>query len=270
MLRDYTGKLILITGASSGLGSDFARAFAARGARLILVARRAERLTALADELRAQHGTETFEIPWDLEAWRAGSELAAEITRRGLRVDGVVNNAGFGTHKSVADENPYTVSAEIALNVGAVVDLSRAFLPGMIQRNDGIILNVASTAAFQSLSYLAVYAATKAFVLSFTEGLWGELEGTNVHAIALCPGPTATEFFERAGTDKIGGPMQTSTEVVRKAMRALDRRRPNPFVISGRTNWWGAFASRVVPRKTVIRLGRKIMLANRPVGPTSD
>ena len=264
MERNYSGKMVLITGASSGLGADFARAFAARGARLVLVARRADRLTALADELHEAHGTESVVIPWDLGAWRAGADLAAEISRRGIRVDVVVNNAGFGTHRAVADENADTVASEIALNVGAVVDLSRAFLPGMIARNDGVILNVASTAAFQSLSYLGVYAATKAFVLSFTEALWGEVENTNVQALALCPGPTRTEFFDVAGSDAIAGPLQDSPVVVAKAMKALDRRRPNPFVISGTGNWWGAAASRFAPRKTVIRLGRKIMLANRP------
>jgi short-subunit dehydrogenase len=264
LLREYAGKLVLITGASSGLGAEFARAFAARGARLLLVARREERLEQLAAELREAHDTESIVIAKDLQVWRAGADLASELQRRGIRVDVVVNNAGFGMHQAVVNEDPNKVADEIALNIGTLVDLSRAFLPGMIQRNDGVILNVASTAAFQSLPYLAVYAATKSFVLSFTEGLWGELEQTNVHAIALCPGPTKTEFFDRAGTDKIGGPMQTAPEVVRVAMKALDRRRPAPFVISGRTNWWGAFASRLVPRKSVIRLGRKIMQANRP------
>lgn len=264
MARNYSGKMVLITGASSGLGAEFARAFAARDARLILVARRTDRLTALAEELRAAHGTESVVIGWDLGVWRAGSDVAAEISRRGLRVDVVVNNAGFGTHRAVADENPDTIASEIALNVGALVDLSRAFLPGMIQRNDGVVLNVASTAAFQSLSYLGVYAATKAFVLSFTEAMWGELEHTNVSALALCPGPTRTEFFDVAGSDAIAGPLQEAPVVVAKAMRMLDRRRPNPFVISGVANWWGAAASRFAPRKTVIRLGRRIMLKNRP------
>ncbi len=256
--------MVLITGASSGLGVEFAHSFAARGARLILVARRGDRMTKLADDLLQAHGTESVVIPWDLSKWRAGSDLAAEISRRGFRVDVVVNNAGFGTHKAVADENPDTVASEIALNVGALVDLSRAFLPGMIQRNDGVILNVASTAAFQSLPYLGVYAATKAFVLSFTEAMWGELEDTNVQALALCPGPTRTEFFDVAGSDAIAGPLQEAPVVVAKAMRMLDRRRPNPFVISGIGNWWGASASRFAPRKTVMRLGRKIMLKNRP------
>lgn len=264
MLRDYSGKMVLITGASSGLGAEYARAFAARGARLTLVARREDRLQALAQDLADEHGTESIVIPKDLQVWRAGADLANELAQRGIRVDVVVNNAGFGTHKAVIDEDPDTVAAEIALNVGTLVDLTRAFLPGMTQRNDGVIINIASTASFQSLPYLAVYAATKAFVLSFTEGLWGELETANVHALAVCPGPTETEFFVRAGSDKIGGPMQTSNQVVTTTMRALDRRRPAPFVISGRLNWWGAFASRLAPRKSVIRLGRKIMLVNRP------
>jgi short-subunit dehydrogenase len=264
MLREYAGKTILITGASSGLGAEFARAFAARGARLVLVARREERLEKLAKELHDDHDTESIVIAKDLQVWRAGADLASELARRGIRVDVVVNNAGFGSHKPVVDENPNMVADEIALNVGTLVDLSRAFLPGMIQRNDGVIVNVASTAAFQSLPFLAVYAATKAFVLSFTEGLWGELEGTNVHALAVCPGPTATEFFDRAKSEAFGGPMQSASEVVHVAMKALDRRRPAPFVISGRVNWWGAFASRLAPRKSVIRLGRRIMQANRP------
>jgi short-subunit dehydrogenase len=232
---------------------------------LVLVARRTDRLTSLAAQLMANFAIEVTCVTADLSRPESGAKLIEKLARDGVSPDIIINNAGFGTHRALADEKPEVIRNEIALNIGAVVDITRAALPHLCTQNFGLIVNVASTAAFQSLPYLTTYAATKSFVLSFTEGLWGELEKTGVRAIALCPGPTSTEFFDVAGQDAIAGPMQTSQQVVAAALKAAQGRRSRPFVISGGLNRTGAFASRLFPRKTVIRLGRSIMTRNRKI-----
>lgn len=261
-MYDFSGQTALITGASSGLGVEFARQLAARGANLVLVARRLDRLTAVAAEIKRDYGVSVTTISRDLSTPRAGTVLLADIARRKIQLDVVINNAGFGTYGSFAGEDPDRIADEVSLNVGAVVDISRAALPGMLARNTGAIINVASTAAFQPLSNFATYAATKAFVLSFTEALWGETEHTGVHVLALCPGATATEFFDVAGSDAVTGPMAPASEVIATALTALDRREPS--VIHGSNNRFAPFAMRFASRKAVIRLARKVMSKNRP------
>jgi len=261
-MYDFTGQTALITGASSGLGVEFARALAARGANLVLVARRLDRLKAVADEITASFDVTVTVIARDLSRPQAGSTLVADIARRKIDLDVVINNAGFGTYGPLETENPARIADEVALNVGAVVDISRAALPGMLARNVGAIINVASTAAFQPLPNFATYGATKAFVLSFSEALWGETENSGVRVLALCPGPTATEFFDVAGTDAVSGPMAPASDVIATALTALDRRQPS--VIHGANNRFTAFATRFASRKAVIRLARRVMSKNRP------
>jgi short-subunit dehydrogenase len=261
-MYNFTGQTALITGASSGLGVEFAQALASRGANLVLVARRQDRLRAVASEIKKQFGVSVTVISRDLSAPRAGAVLLSDIARRGIQLDVVVNNAGFGTYGPLQGEDPDRIADEVALNVGAVVDISRAALPGMLARNIGAIINVASTADFQPLSNFATYAATKAFVLSFTEALWGETEHTGVRVLALCPGATATEFFEVAGSDAITGPLAPASDVIAAALRGLDRRQPS--VIHGSGNRFAPFAMRFFSRKFVIRLARRVMSRNRP------
>ena len=258
----YLGRNALVTGASSGLGIEFARQLAARGSNLVLVARRRDRMEALARELKESHGVEVTVISRDLSTYRAGKTLMVDIDRRGITIDVVINNAGFGTYGPLAGEDPDRIADEVSLNVNALVDITRAALPGMVERDRGIIVNVASTAAFQPLANFATYAATKAFVLSFTEALWGETEHSNVRALALCPGATATEFFEIAGSEAATGPMASPTDVVTEAFAALERRKPS--IIHGRNNKLAPFAMRFFPRKTIIRLARSVMAKNRP------
>ncbi len=261
-MYSFNNQTALITGASSGLGIEFAKALAARGANLVLVARRQGRLTAVANELKSLHGVQVTTISRDLSKPRSGSVLLDDIARRKIQVDVVINNAGFGTYGPLAGENPDRIADEVSLNVGAVVDITRAALPGMLERNVGAIINVASTAAFQPLSNFATYAATKAFVLSFSEALWGETEHTGVRVLALCPGATATEFFDVAGSDAMTGPMAAASDVIATALTALDRREPS--VIHGANNRFAPFAMRFASRKAVIRLARRVMSKNRP------
>ncbi|QIG78922.1 SDR family NAD(P)-dependent oxidoreductase [Stakelama tenebrarum] len=218
----------LITGASAGLGACFAEALAARGYALILTARRGERLEMLAERLRADHGVTVSTIACDLARDDGVARLVTEIGRRGLAVDLLVNNAGFGLHGPFLDHAPDRIAAMIDLNCRAVAQLSRALLPGMVQMRRGGIIHVASVAAFVPGPWMAVYYASKAFVLSLSEALREEVRGKGVRIVALCPGPTATEFGAVSGIADsrafraAAGDVET---VVRAALRAYDRDR---------------------------------------------
>ncbi len=258
---DYRGRTTLITGASSGLGAEFARQLAARGSHLVLVARREDRLEALAGQLSAAHGVKAESIAMDLSVDGCGELLAAEVDRRGIAVSSVINNAGFGTYGRFHEEDPQRLRQEVGLDVTAVVDISRAFIGPLRRRGEGVLVNLASTAAYQPVPYMAVYGATKAFVLSFTEALWHESRGTGLRVMALSPGATRTEFFDVVGTEDAasGTRMQTSEEVVRTALKALDRRNPPPSVVSGAMNRIMTLSGRFASRRTVVRIvGRMI------------
>ncbi|MGP2439277.1 SDR family NAD(P)-dependent oxidoreductase [Streptomyces sp. JW3] len=253
---DYRDRTTLITGASAGIGAEFARQLAARGSDVVLVARRRERLAELAAELEAAHGVRAVVVPLDLGLPFPGQALAEELARRGLTVTGVVNNAGFATFGPFHTEDPGRLQREIAVDVAAVVDISRAFVEPLRAAGDGVLINVASMAAYLPAPNMAVYAAAKAFVLSFTEALWQESLGTGLRVLALSPGATSTEFFEVVGTDAAGGGArrQSPQEVVATALRALDRRTPPPSVVSGRANRVMATLSRAVTRRRAVLL----------------
>jgi short-subunit dehydrogenase len=191
--------IVLITGASAGLGEGFARSFAAARRHVALVARRGDRLDALAKELSVAHGVHALPLVFDLQDPEAPGAVVAELQRRGYAVDLLVNNAGFGARGEFASVDRERQLRMIDLNVRSLVDLTHRVLPGMIARKRGGILNVASTAAFQPGPYMAVYYATKAFVLSWSEALHEEVKPHGIHVSALCPGPTSTEFGEVAG-----------------------------------------------------------------------
>jgi uncharacterized protein len=191
----------LITGASSGIGEEFARQLAARGHGIFLVARREERLRELAAELEREHGVRAEVAGSDLAERQAIEALPDLIAERGLTVGVLVNNAGFTTVGDV-HQNPGRQLGMVHVNVEALVALACAFLPGMTERGRGAVINVASVAAFQPIPAQAVYAATKAFVLSFSEAVSSELNGTGVTMTALCPGPVATEFVDAGGFKK--------------------------------------------------------------------
>jgi uncharacterized protein len=251
------GQTALITGASSGIGTAYARAFAARGADLILVARREEKLRELATELEAIGRTVTV-IPLDLQVPGAGAALAEQVAQRGLTVDVLVNNAGFGMHGALAEADPDRLTALVQLNCVSIVDITRQFLPGMLARRRGTVINIASTAAFQPVPHMATYGASKAFVLSFTEALWAEARPAGVHVIAVCPGATETQFFDVVGTDDAQvGRRRTPEQVVATTFAALERGRPS--VVDGTANAALARFSGLAPRKTVIRVTERAM-----------
>jgi uncharacterized protein len=252
---NIVGTTALVTGASSGIGERFARSLADRGAHLVLAARSADRLEALAAELRAAHPGRRVEVrPTDLSRPGAPADLAA-----GLEVDLLVNNAGFATRAPVAEEDPARVAEEVALNCAATVALTTLLLPGLLARRRGGVVNVASTAAFQPLPGMAVYAATKAFVLSFTEALWAETRGTGVDVLALCPGPTETPFFEVAspGRPFLTRGRQTVDEVVDAALAALERGH-GPTVVPGLRNRVLAQGYRFTPRAVMARVSARV------------
>jgi short-subunit dehydrogenase len=247
----------LVTGASSGIGAAFARALAARGSDLVLVARRTDRLQALADELVAGHGIRAEVIGMDLSAEGVGSNLRDRVDGP---IDLLVNNAGFGVHGPLATADIAALDRMIAVNIRALVELSRAFLPEMLERGAGGIVNIASTAAYQPLPGMAGYGASKAFVLSFTEALWQEARERGVKVLALSPGATESEFFEVVGNENGAvGAKQSAQQVVATGLRALDRRSTPPSVVSGGRNALTALSTRFTPKRLVIPVAARLM-----------
>jgi short-subunit dehydrogenase len=241
-----------VTGASSGIGESFARALRARGERLVLVARRADRLARLAAELGGEEAV--LPVTLDLARPDAVSSLQRTLEARAIGVSLLVNNAGVGYSGRVHEQEPERLRAMIDLNVRAVVELTRAFVPAMIERGGGAVLNVVSMSAFQPVPFLAVYAASKAFVLSFAESMATELEGTGVTVQALCPGNIPTEFQQVAGTAGVKfsrTPATTPREVVQASLAALDRHQL--VVIPGLRDRMTLGAQRFVPRSWVRR-----------------
>ncbi len=259
---DHTRQTTLITGASSGIGAELARQLAARGSDLVLVARRADRLDALAVALRAQHGVTVTTIPFDLAQPAPGEALSEQVARRGLTVTSVVNNAGFGSWGLFHDSDPERLRQMLAVDVTAVADVSRAFIERLRTTGTGYLLNITSVAAYAAIPNQAAYSATKAFVLSLTEALWAESRGTGLRVLAFAPGVTRTEFFDVVGTtDADGGSSyQTPTEVAAAAIEVLDRRDPPPSAVSGRRNHAITFAGRLVTRRTAVSLAARTTL----------
>lgn len=240
---------VLITGASSGIGLELARLFAADKCDLVLVARRADRLEALAKELEAAHGIRARAIAKDLADPAAPAQLAEALRNRGAAIDVVVNNAGFGALGHFARLDERRQLEMVQLNVAALTHLTRLFLPGMVERHRGGVLNVASTAAFQPGPLMSVYYATKAYVLSLTEGLAEELRGTGVVASCLCPGPTFTEFLVRAEMKQSAAfeaAAMSAARVARVGYRGF--RKGRVVVVPGFGNRLGTLLVRAVPR----------------------
>jgi uncharacterized protein len=248
----------LITGASSGIGAAFATKLAARGRNVLLVARSEDKLIALCNELGRLSGIRAQYFALDLLQPDAAARLFEETQKRGLVIDMLVNNAGFGSMGDFVKLDLPRELEMIDLNVKALVDLTYRFLQPMRERRQGTIINVASTASFQAVPYMATYAATKAFVLSFSEALWDENREHGVHVMALCPGVTDTNFFAASRMDRPPlRTIETPEEVVQTALRGLDQRKPS--VISGWTNWLTTEAERFVPRSVVIKIAGKAL-----------
>ncbi len=242
----------LITGASAGLGREYARRFAADGHDLVLVARRRERLDALADELRREHRIEVRVIAEDLAEPGAPGRIEAELAHAGVELEALVNNAGFGAFGPALDQPLERQLAMIQVNVAALVALTRRLVPGMVERGRGRVLNVGSVAAFQPGPGHAVYYATKAFVLSFSEALAHELSGTGVTVTVTSPGSTRTEFQEVAGKPSRGGWLEADVESV-AAHGYAAMQRGEVVSIPGLGNRMTVAASRLLPRAWVRR-----------------
>ncbi|MEU2202531.1 SDR family oxidoreductase [Isoptericola sp. NPDC019482] len=259
MPLDLHGTTTVVTGASSGLGAEFARVLAARGSHLVLLARRAERLDALARELEDGFGVRAHVLPLDLADDGAAAALTSFLEERSIAVDSLVNNAGFATSGAFADADAERLDREVRLNVGAVVSLTRALLGPISASGRGFVLNVSSMAAFQPIPTMAVYGATKAFVLSFTQALAHELRGTGVRVTALCPGPTRTEFFDVAESPlAASASLRSAPAVVAAGIRALDARRTPSSVVPGALNRFGAGLGRLLPRSLVVPLAARV------------
>ena len=256
----------LITGASTGIGAEFARRFAALGHDLVVVARSADRLDDLATQLRAAHRVNVTVIAMDLSLPAAAAELWERTNALGLSIDVLVNNAGVGTHSDVAAADPKRLEDEVALNCRTLVGTTAHYLPQMRANGRGTIINIASTAAFQPLPKMAVYGASKAFVLSFTEALWEEERRHGIRVLAVCPGLTDTPFFELAGEAAAGAASgsaaraftRTPQQVVEHSMRALSRGKPS-FVDGIATAFVARVVTRGLPKRMVIALSGRLL-----------
>ncbi|HMF57519.1 MAG TPA: SDR family oxidoreductase [Pyrinomonadaceae bacterium] len=254
-------KTNLITGASSGIGEVFARKLAARNENVLLVARSEDKLKKLCDELSEKHNVDAQYVALDLSERDAGARLFDETVRRKLDVEMLVNNAGFGSMGDFLSQDLERELNMIDLNVRALVDLTYRFLGPMRERKSGAIINVASTAGFQPVPFMATYAATKAFVLNFSIALWEESRPHKVQVMALCPGVTDTNFFEAAHIDRPPGrAVQTPEAVVETALSALKRGKSH--VVSGWPNFLMVEAERLVPRSIVARAAGTMMRKN--------
>jgi uncharacterized protein len=245
--------IALITGASSGIGQALARRIARAGRHLVLVARRLERLEQLAHELITAHGIDAHVIRQDLVEPGAAGALVREVESRGLVVDWLVNNAGFGTAGRF-DRLPLARELDqVRLNVAVPIELTGRCLPGMVARGRGVVMNVGSRSAFGPMAYCAAYAASKAFVLSFSEAIAAELRGTGVQVVCVCPGFTRTEFQARAGIDTRGIPGMawlSAEQVADEAVRAVGRK---TVLVNGGVNRIMTTMMRIAPRGFVAR-----------------
>jgi short-subunit dehydrogenase len=257
----------LVTGASSGIGAEFSRQLAARGMHLVLTARREERLQELAEELHRRHAARCEIIPADLAEPDGPRQLWEAVLQRGIEVQILVNNAGF-THVGEIDSVPLERLLQLErVNVAAVTELTYRALPGMLMRRSGAVFNLSSLVGFQPVAYMAAYAASKAYILHFSESLWAEARQRGVHVMAVCPGTTRTELFDIAG---IPGWLQkrrsqTPEQVVKAALRSFRRRQP--VCIPGARNWLLTLLSRFLPRRRVVLESMKYF---RPQPPPAD
>jgi uncharacterized protein len=258
--RRGDGQTALVTGASAGIGIDLAECFARDGYHVILAARTESALRTVADRLAATHGVTATPIAVDLGTIGGGARLADEIQTRHLSVDVVVNNAGYGLAGAFIGSDPAGQLGMIDLNVRALVELTHIYWPAMVANHRGGVLNVASTAAFQPGPLMAIYFASKAFVLSFSEALWEEARGTDVKVSCLCPGPTVSKFRDRSGTGKTRlSRTVTSMPSITVARMGYDAWQRNKRVeITGTRNRVAASLAPLLPRTAMLRIVRNL------------
>lgn len=244
----------LVTGASSGLGEQYADFLARHGMDVILTARSAGALTENAERIAQRHKRSVEVLPADLTDRDSRRDLLARVNEQ-APITVLVNNAGFGTHGTFLEMDPDRMMDEIELNCVALTVLAREVLPGMIERGQGAIINVASTAGFQPLPTMSVYAATKAYVRSLSHALWSETRGTGVRILSVCPGPTETSFWHRTGEPSSMPQRRNPEQVIRSTFRALNRDLPE--VIDGPANRLTARLAHLLPKRWVLPVARK-------------
>lgn len=263
VLDSYNDRWALVTGASSGIGAEFATQLAARGMHLILVARRADLMQELAQNLNTRHGTNCHIVTIDLSTVDAGRKLIEEVRRLGVQVELLVNNAGVGMVGDIETTSPDAIRQMLSLNILTSTDLTYHLLPGMLERGHGAIINVSSAAAFQPVAFMAAYAASKSFLLHFSEALWAEARSRGVTIVALCPGVTRTDFFSIAG---VPGWLEKHTsmppaKVVRAAIRTMEKRRQ--FVVPGWKNYLLTILVRLATRRTAVNESKRFFRPGR-------
>lgn len=248
----------LITGASSGIGEAFARELASRNNNLVLVARSQDKLEKLATELNSAYQIKTTVIPQDLTVNAAGEVVFEAIQAHGLTIDTLINNAGFGDYGAFGDRPLTKMMEMVQLNITAMVELTGLFLPPMQERKNGTIINVSSIAGFQPIPYMSVYAASKAFVLNFSEALWAENRDLGVKILAVCPGPTESEFYDRAEFPKTATTLKSmalasSEKVVQESLKALGKGQ-STVVTGGLGNQVIVNLPRLIPRDLLVNV----------------
>lgn len=251
-MKSFKGTTALITGASSGIGEAFARTLAARQANLILIARSEDKLHKLAEALSEEHGVAVHVFPGDLSLEDTPQRLYDQVKDKGLSVDILINNAGFGKWGHFLAEDYKTYQEMLRLNINSLVGLTYLFIPEMIKKRTGGVINVASTAAFQPVPYIATYSASKAFVLSFSEALYGEFKNQGITILALCPGYTSTNFFADAHADTSGVSFETPEKVADAGLNAFLKGRN--YHISGTSNYIQSILPRILPRCLAIKV----------------
>ncbi|MEU6641791.1 SDR family oxidoreductase [Saccharomonospora sp. NPDC046836] len=257
MTVERSARTALVTGASSGLGAEFAAQLAARGDDLVLVARSGDRLERLAARLRANHKVRVEVIVQDLAEQDAARRISTRLTAAGIGVDLLVNNAGFGSAGHFGEIDAESEREQLMVNVVALVGLTHALVPGMLAKGGGEIINVGSTAGFQPSPYFVTYSSGKAFVLNFSLALRAELGDRGVRVLALCPGPTETAFFDRVGKGAaIGGKTMAPAAVVRAALRGLERNRA--YVVPGLGNALSAHLTPRRPRRMIAAMAKRV------------
>ena len=264
MTATYADRWGVITGASSGIGAEFAQQLAARGMHLVLTARRRDLLQQLAEELYTAHGTKTEIISGDLRDPAEPRRIYERIKKLGVETELLVNNAGIGDVSTIEDADPQRLLDLIQVNITALTELTYLVLPEMITRRAGGVINVASVAAFQPVAYNGVYSASKSYVLHFSESLWAEARRHQVTVMAVCPGTTRTEFFNESGVpdwlEKHAS--QTPAEVVRAALKGFDKRRQ--YYVSGWKNYILSLLVRLATRATAVKGSVKYFKPKKP------
>lgn len=255
---NYSGTTALITGASSGIGLVFAEQLAARGVNLVLVARSQPKLEALAAKLTQESGIATWVITQDLTAAEATEAVILRLKALDLSPDILINNAGFATYGIFDTLGMQRQRDEIKINCLAPVELTHALLPAMVKRGSGVVINVASTAAMQPDPYMAIYGATKSFLLSFSNALWAENRARGVRVLALCPGATDTAFFDVVNAEEASvGKRMSASSVVSQALQAVDKNRN--YVITGCNNWLLGQLQRFITRRRLLLIAEKVL-----------